>query len=217
MAHRSMWLTLTCDLLHHLCRCWYVHEFQILYSIYSLQGQSPYLRATYRYTPLLAWMLQPNIWFSSAFGKLLFIVLDVYTGIIIYSILSTSKGISANSARLCAAFWLFNPLPMTVASRGNAESIMTCLVLLCLKLLQDRKVCIAAAVFSLTVHFKIYPVIYAIPIYLLLGKSYRQVTHTAGGWWESLYGTLLPTKDRVAFMSVSGLILAVLTLVFYYL
>lgn len=186
-------------------------------SIYSLQGKSPYLRATYRYTPLLAWMLQPNVWFSSAFGKLLFIVFDVFTGIIIYSILSRSKGISARSAQLCAAFWLFNPLPMTVSSRGNAESIMTCLVLLCLKMLQDRKVFVAAAVFSLTVHFKIYPVIYAIPIYLLLGKSYRQAKHTAGGLWENLCDALLPTKDRMAFMSVSGLTLAVLTLVHYYL
>ncbi|XP_060600585.1 GPI mannosyltransferase 1-like [Ruditapes philippinarum] len=181
---------------------------------YITQGKSPYLRATYRYTPLLAWMLQPNIWYSSVFGKLLFIILDVYTGHLIYSIVISSKNITPKTAKLCAAFWLFNPLSMTVSSRGNAESIMTCLVLLCLKLLLERKVLSSAIVYSLAVHFKIYPVTYAIPIYLFLNDS--MVEKGKHSLWKTSYSMIKPTQQRVGFVMAAGITLAMLTGVFYY-
>jgi hypothetical protein len=37
------------------------------------RGNSPYLLETYRYTPALALMLTPNVWWFRAFGKLLFV------------------------------------------------------------------------------------------------------------------------------------------------
>lgn len=43
-------------------------------------GGSPFQRATYRYTPLLAWALLPNVWVHPAAGKLLFCGADLCAG-----------------------------------------------------------------------------------------------------------------------------------------
>ena len=41
------------------------------------RGGSPYERSTYRYTPLLAWAMVPNVTLHRAAGKLLFCVADL--------------------------------------------------------------------------------------------------------------------------------------------
>ena len=52
---------------------------------------SPYDRHTYRYTPLLAWMLIPNVNVSPLFGKFLFCGFDIIAGHLIYSYVKVKK------------------------------------------------------------------------------------------------------------------------------
>ena len=51
-------------------------------SRYIVNGESPYRRATYRYTPLLAQLLIPDITFNELFGKYLFSFFDLIIGIL---------------------------------------------------------------------------------------------------------------------------------------
>ncbi|XP_071957980.1 GPI mannosyltransferase 1-like [Antedon mediterranea] len=130
------------------------------------KGESPYARPTYRYTPLLALMLLPNVYICELTGKIMFILCDLLTGLMIYKL--AMRGQSIKTAVLCCTLWLLNPLPAVIASRGNADSIMTFLVLSTLHLFLLGYVKSSAVVFGLTVHWKIYPITYSLPMYLAL-------------------------------------------------
>lgn len=181
----------------------------------SLQGQSPYHRSTYRYTPLLAWILTPNVYLSHVFGKLLFITCDVLSGHLIYLILR-QRGLSCEAACRVCSLWLLNPLPAGVSSRGNAESVLTALVLATLLCLELRQLPMAAILYSLAVHMKIYPVTYALPIALSLQRK-ENGEERRGGWWRRALGFLLRllNKELFLFAGVAGVVFCGLTVLFY--
>jgi GPI mannosyltransferase 1 subunit M len=59
-------------------------------SRFILDGTSPYDRATYRYTPLLSWMLVPNQFFFP-FGKILFCFSDILVGLMLERMLKRRR------------------------------------------------------------------------------------------------------------------------------
>jgi len=77
---------------------------------YVHEGPSPYMRETYRYTPLLAWLLIPTAWQGwFTFGKLVFAFGDVAAGWIIILILR-GRGMSYERSLKYASIWLLNPM-----------------------------------------------------------------------------------------------------------
>jgi phosphatidylinositol glycan class M len=64
-----------------------------------------------------------------------------------------------------AHLWTLNPFVAGISTRGNAESILSLLVLTTFYLLETKRVFTSAIVFGLSVHFKVYPIMYAIPIW----------------------------------------------------
>jgi phosphatidylinositol glycan class M len=147
---------------------------------FCMQGRSPYERATYRYTPLLALLLTPNIWLLNAFGKLIFIAGDILVGYTTYR-LFILRGLSQVKATRWTALWMLNPFVATISTRGNAESLLGALVLLTLYLLAQKRDKMAAIVFGLAVQLKFYPIIYALTFWCLLDDQYtglkRPVAH----------------------------------------
>lgn len=144
-----------------------------------LEGNSPYLRPTYRYTPILSLLLTPNISLHFCFGKVLFVLFDVLTGYLLYKILCV-RGCSDHRAVIFSWMWLFNPVAFAVSTRGNAESIMAALVLATVYFVLINKITVAAIFFAVSVHFKIFPIIYSLPFVLLVGNDLHHSSKADG-------------------------------------
>jgi phosphatidylinositol glycan class M len=137
------------------------------------QGRSPFLRDGYRYTPLIAFLLLPDVYIPFlCLGKMLFLMFDILTGCMIYRILKRlTTTVEPDVALICTLIWLYNPLPLVVSTRGSSDSIQTFLVLAVFYCLIKDRIAAAGLLFGLAVHIKIYPVIYIPVIYLLLAKE----------------------------------------------
>ena len=167
-----------------------------------VQGQSPYDRPTYRYTPLLAWIMTPNILLNSCFGKCLFSLIDIANGFIIYEDVTMRFGSDWALRSLCV--WLFNPITLVVSTRGNAESLITLVVLLTLRFHRQSQFLASGIFLGLATHLKIYPIIYSVVLYTSASSSIT-----------TLFQSLKPNLKRLQLVFGFCLSLAVSSIVGY--
>ncbi|PWY78049.1 GPI mannosyltransferase 1 [Aspergillus sclerotioniger CBS 115572] len=149
---------------------------------YVSQGASPYARDTYRYTPLLAWLLLPTAWtgpsFLFSFGKALFALSDVLAGWLIARSLVSAYGMDAPRALKYASVWLLNPMVANISTRGSSEGLLGVLVIALLWAVLRRRVILAGILLGVSVHFKIYPFIYGVSIIWWLDREHDGSTKT---------------------------------------
>lgn len=127
---------------------------------YLFNHQSPFNRQTYRYTPLLALLMTPNVFLFPQFGKILFSLFDIAGGCLLYKILNV------NSKSDNHLLWFYNPFILIISTRGSAESMICTFVILVLFYFIKRQYILSGLCFGFVIHFKIYPVIYATTFYL---------------------------------------------------
>ncbi|KAL8518205.1 hypothetical protein ACS0TY_009540 [Phlomoides rotata] len=195
-------------------------------------GKSPYDRLTYRYSPLIAFLLIPNSFLHRSWGKFLFSASDLLVGLLIHRILKL-RGVPEKLCTYSTMLWLFNPFTFTIGTRGNCEPIVCSMILWILICLMNDHILQAAFWYGLVVHLRIYPIIYALPIIILLDPLYFQPgkkptlvnwsSSTSKSSWETSYTKItglqyicnffssLITWRRVMFGFVSGSTFLMLT------
>lgn len=188
-----------------------------------VSAKSPYDRHTYRYSPLLAILLVPNILLHECFGKLLFSLVDLLVGCLIRLIVkdtckiyerhASELGIRTESALECnpvvekrkskqqgrprrknksssvrnkdkraksnadaigdvsMCVWLYNPLSVAIATRGNSDSLAGFLVLAVLYFLQvEKRYFVAGLIHGVAVHLRLYPIVYSLSLFMYLSE-----------------------------------------------
>ncbi|CAI0541585.1 unnamed protein product [Linum tenue] len=187
-------------------------------------GSSPYKRTTYRYSPLLAFLLLPNSVLHRSWGKFIFSASDLLVGYFIYKILKQRK-VAEDLCLYSVMVWLLNPFTFTIGTRGNCEPIVCAMILWILICLMNGKIIQAAVWYGLVVHFRIYPIIYSLPIILVLNprKSNAHRPSSQSGMEASTRYNLwtaaksMFSKERVLFGLVSGGIFFLCTGLFFHL
>ncbi|XP_025994515.1 GPI mannosyltransferase 1 isoform X1 [Solenopsis invicta] len=137
-----------------------------------MEYRSPFDRHTYRYSPFLAWLLTPNVILYKNFGKVLFSVVDILIAVLIRNILERQR-FGKTVRDHCALLWLYNPLTLVISTRGNADSLAVLLVTLTLDSLQRDKIVLAGLLHGISVHFRLYPLMFSLPMFLSLCKGNR--------------------------------------------
>lgn len=198
-------------------------------------GESPFKRTTYRYSPLLAFLVIPNAVLHRSWGKFLFSASDLLVGYLIRTILKL-RGVPDDVCTYSVMAWLFNPFTFTIGTRGNCEPIVCAVILWIITCIMRGKVYQAAVWYGLIVHFRIYPIIYALPLVLVLDPQYLQSGQKPVlTKWSSCQGKSPQSSDvteartlwtllvsmfsttRILFGLISGSIFLGCTSLFYYL
>lgn len=186
-----------------------------------LNGNSPYKRHTYRYSPIIAYLMLPNTYWEN-FGKILFSIFDVLISLAVKILVEhrlEKKKHCKLIAKYCSMFWLYNPFSILISTRGSADSVSCLFIILSLLFLQTDivkssfKYTLSGILLGISIHLRIYPLVFSFPMYLSLGIFEKgRVTFK-----EVLYYIILPNKKQLLLVIGCVSTLASLTYYMYFL
>lgn len=130
-------------------------------------GRSPYKRHTYRYTPLAAYICILNDVIHPLAGKIIFCLCDLLMAIVMWALVE-SQNIESKYTLFYVAFWIYNPITIFMCTRGSNDNIIALLVYVTIYFILKKNYVTAGYFYGLSVHFKIYPIIYCIPFYFFI-------------------------------------------------
>lgn len=185
-------------------------------------GKSPYKRHTYRYSPVIAYLMVPNL-FWKEYGKVLFCVFDVLITIAVKTLvehqLGKNESCSKSIAMYASLFWLYNPMSIAISTRGNADSVPCFFIVLSLLFLQTDvvkssvKYALSGIFLGISIHLRLYPLAFSFPMYLSLGRFEKgRVTFK-----EVLYYIIIPNKKQLLLALSCVITLVSLTYFMYFL
>ncbi|KAG5473187.1 hypothetical protein CUR178_03106 [Leishmania enriettii] len=149
-----------------------------------LHGGTPFDRTTYRYTPLLAVLVLPAVLIANPLGKIIFTLSDLGAAYYCFRILLNFA--TERSAKwMTTVLILLNPVVLNVSTRGNSDMLISFMSMGVLAKFAEGRYFMAAAILGFAAHFKIYPVIYSLPLALGVWERakprsfFRRLAHTA--------------------------------------
>ncbi|KXN73899.1 glycosyltransferase family 50 protein [Conidiobolus coronatus NRRL 28638] len=145
---------------------------------FLFEGKSPYLRSTYRYTPLLAYLVTPNHFINPNFGKWIFSLSDLICGYLLIKLGTIREPNIQRVNRIVGLTWLLNPFVATISTRGNCESVLILLILSSFYYFLNNKFIKGSILFGLSVQFKLYPVIYSVALLVLPSGCHSLINTT---------------------------------------
>jgi len=178
-------------------------------------GESPYKRHTYRYTPIAAYICLVNIIIHPMAGKIIFCLLDIVMGRLMWSLME-SQNSNKRWIVLYVGFWCCNPITVGLSTRGSNDNIITMLVFASIYLLLKRKYVLAGFLYGFSVHFKIYPIIFSFVFYLFIDCDRAAILSGEKTMLQLIFTNFF-TRNRVVFTLVSASTFFAFTLLFYYL
>ena len=150
---------------------------------YVYNGESPFNRHTYRYTPLAAYICVVNNIFHPLAAKVLFCVCDILLGVIYWDFVDHQRSQLPKEVRektwqtkTFVTLWIYNPMIIAMPTRGSNDNIISLLIFAALYFLMQRKFVCAGFFYGLAVHFKIYPIIYCFVLYFWIDMDYATLS-----------------------------------------
>ncbi|KAM9995768.1 hypothetical protein ACTFIY_001946 [Dictyostelium cf. discoideum] len=126
--------------------------------------------------------------------------------------------ITSRTLIICLASWLLNPFSINVSTRGNAESVIGAMVLASFYFLTKKNLTLASIFYGLSVHFKIYPIIYSIPMYLYIDENFfsrKPSEYTSlNNNFKNIFKNFF-NKNRLKFFLISAFTFISLTFIMY--